>query len=118
MERALKEHDIPPELLKLSEKKSPRDFPSELVSPMHPISTPAATTLMHHLRDLGYSALAIKYPVVPKGMDRLRVCMHGGNTEKEMDQFISVLIEWAKEIVTEPPIEASSSWPPLVMAKL
>lgn len=120
MERALKEHDIPPEFLKLSEKKSPHDFPSELVSPIHPISTPAATTLMYHLRRLGYSAMAIKYPVVPKGMDRLRICLHGGNTEKEMDQFIGVLIEWAKVTLMEPPIEASSSsWAaPPVLAKL
>lgn len=109
MDLALKKHNIPPDILRLSDKKMPRDFPAGFASPMHPLSTPAATTLMHHLRSLGYSALAIKYPVVPKGMDRLRVCMHGGNTEKEMDQFIGVVVEWAKKAAVNPPVELLAS---------
>lgn len=109
MDKALEDHNIAPEILRLSEKKMPANFPPNLVSPMHPIATPAAYTLMQHIRGLGYCALAIKYPVVPKGMDRLRICLHGGNTEQEIDQFIDILIAWAKVVAANPPPEVASS---------
>lgn len=35
--------------------------------------------------------------------------MHGGNTEKEMDQFIGVVVEWAKKAAVNPPVELLAS---------
>ena len=40
----------------------------------------------------------IPYPVVPKGEDRIRVVLHAGNTEAELDGFVACLVEWAEGV--------------------
>lgn len=48
------------------------------------------------LQGKGYDAKAIPYPVVPRGAERIRVCIHAGNTEEELLRFISELVSWAE----------------------
>ena len=39
----------------------------------------------------------ITWPTVPKGKDRVRVCLHSGNTEAELDRLANGVVTWAKE---------------------
>jgi len=47
----------------------------------------------------GYSLFPIDYPVVPKGQSRVRLIVHGGNTEAEIDGMAKALFEWAEEMI-------------------
>ncbi|KAF2717384.1 PLP-dependent transferase [Polychaeton citri CBS 116435] len=38
-------------------------------------------------------------PTVPLGKERIRVCLHGGNTEKDLERLVKVLGEWVEEEV-------------------
>ena len=40
---------------------------------------------------------AIMFPTVRKGKERVRICLHAGNTKEEMDRLISGIVEWAEE---------------------
>lgn len=33
-------------------------------------------------------------PTVPEGTDRVRVCLHAGNTEGEIDRLVDAVREW------------------------
>jgi len=47
------------------------------------------------------NARPITWPTVPKGKDRVRVCLHAGNTEEELDKLIQGIISWARETIVE-----------------
>ena len=62
-----------------------------MASPLTPIVlllTPRARALSAHLPAHGLSARPISWPTVPKGMDRVRVCLHAGNTRAEIDALV------------------------------
>jgi len=40
----------------------------------------------------------ITWPTVPKGKDRVRICLHAGNTKEEVDGLIDEIMKWAVEI--------------------
>ena len=42
------------------------------------------------------NARAITWPTVPKGKDRVRVCLHSGNTKEEVEGLALALVEWAR----------------------
>ena len=42
------------------------------------------------------NARPITWPTVPKGLDRVRVCLHSGNTSEEIDALAREMAEWAK----------------------
>ena len=74
----------------------------------------------------GINARPITWPTVPKGKDRVRLCLHAGNTREEVDRLLDTMVEWAemtsagvvrerKQVVKgEPDIVAR----PLVQSKL
>lgn len=66
-----------------------------LISPVFPVHTLKAVALQDHLVKYGYAAHAIVYPGVPQGQDRVRVVIHGGNTEAEIRAFVKTLRAWA-----------------------
>ena len=41
----------------------------------------------------------ITWPTVPKGKDRVRVCLHSGNTKAELDRLADGVVRWAKEML-------------------
>lgn len=43
------------------------------------------------LRKSGFDIKAILSPTVPKGQERIRICLHSFNTEKEIDQLLNTL---------------------------
>ena len=82
----------------------PRSFErstTDLISPIIPVYTSRVMSLQNFLRDRGYPAQGIPYPMVPKGKERLRIVMHSGNSEKDLDQFVSYLMEWAENEIRE-----------------
>lgn len=45
------------------------------------------------------NARPITWPTVPRGKDRVRVCLHAGNTREEVDRLVEAIMGWAGEIV-------------------
>ncbi|KAH6871476.1 hypothetical protein BKA70DRAFT_1488704, partial [Coprinopsis sp. MPI-PUGE-AT-0042] len=37
----------------------------------------------------------ITWPTVPKGKDRVRVCLHAGYAREEVDLLVGAVVEWA-----------------------
>ena len=68
-----------------------------LLSPIIPIMTSAPRPLSTRLREKGLNARPITWPTVPKGMDRVRVCLHAGNTKQQVESLVDGIAEWATE---------------------
>ncbi|GAB1526917.1 hypothetical protein RhiTH_010091 [Rhizoctonia solani] len=83
--------NIPPRIMAL-----PPFLKSE-PTPIVPILTPHPRQLAQHLRERGFLARPITHPTVPKGEERVRVCLHAANTEEEVDGLVDALLEWAEE---------------------
>lgn len=47
------------------------------------------------------NARPITWPTVPKGKDRVRVCLHAGNTREDVERLVDGIVEWAEEIVRD-----------------
>ncbi|KAI0656434.1 PLP-dependent transferase [Cubamyces menziesii] len=93
-------HRVPASLLSLpshltSVSATERD-PTRLPTPIIPVLTPHPRPLSAHLRVRGLNARPITWPTVPKGADRVRVCLHSANTKEEVDRLVSAMIEWAE----------------------
>ncbi|KAJ2929930.1 hypothetical protein H1R20_g6030, partial [Candolleomyces eurysporus] len=92
-------YDIPKSVLRILHQETKDSNGRGLMSPIFPIYTPQPMALQHHLNKLGYAARGLTYPGVPKGTERLRVVIHGGNTEAEIRLFVENLRAWAlKEV--------------------
>ena len=48
----------------------------------------------------------ITWPTVPNGKDRVRVCLHAGNSWGEIDGLIEAILKWAVDIVAKSKREA------------
>ncbi len=70
-------------------------------SPIIPIMTPYPRRLSAYLYARNMNARPITWPTVPKGKDRVRVCLHAQNTKEELDRLINGMITWAEEVVAE-----------------
>lgn len=65
-------------------------------SPIQWVSTPgedAVLALAERYRVEGFDIRAIRPPTVPQGGERLRICLHAFNTEEQIDQILSILVE-------------------------
>jgi len=45
------------------------------------------------------NARPITWPTVPKGKDRVRICLHAGNTSQDVDKLVWGIVKWAEEIL-------------------
>ncbi|EJU05024.1 PLP-dependent transferase [Dacryopinax primogenitus] len=81
--------------------------PSELVggiaSPIIPIIVTPPLPLALFLQSRGFMVRQIAAPTVPKGLERVRLCVHASNTKQEVDDMIQVLDEWMREHFPETP---------------
>ncbi|EMD33403.1 hypothetical protein CERSUDRAFT_160336 [Gelatoporia subvermispora B] len=86
---------IPPSLLCLPPHLA---FPhtATLPTPIIPLLTPHPRPLSAHLRAIGLNAKPITWPTVPKGRERVRVCLHAGNSRAEVDRLVQGAVEWAR----------------------
>ncbi|OSC96970.1 PLP-dependent transferase [Trametes coccinea BRFM310] len=121
----LSKHRIPSSLLSLpahlSATSTSRD-PTCLPTPIIPVLTPHPRPLSAHLRVRGLNARPITWPTVPKGADRVRICLHSSNTKEEVDRLVDAMVEWAEswQAAQEAVKKESerSSGPGIVQAKL
>lgn len=65
-------------------------------SPIIPLFTPNAKALAQHCQNKGYMLRAVVAPTVPKGTDRVRLCLHADNTREEIDGLCRVIESWCK----------------------
>ncbi|KAJ7766619.1 pyridoxal phosphate-dependent transferase [Mycena metata] len=88
-------HNIPVHLLSLPLHLQYLS-PSSEASPIIPIMTSLPRPLSAHLLNLGMNARPITWPTVPKGKDRVRVCLHAGNTTSDVDRLIAGMLQWVE----------------------
>ena len=81
---ALPAHFAHPEL--------PLPWPTAII----PLLTPHPRALSAHLRAAGLNARPIAWPTVAKGSERVRVCVHAGNTPDDIERLVSAVVEWAQ----------------------
>ncbi|PMD13334.1 PLP-dependent transferase [Hyaloscypha hepaticicola] len=80
----------------LSEDWETRDFITQFV----PVWTREKYNyyLTIHLQGDRFRAIPISPPVVPRGTGRVRIVMHAGNTEVEVEALAASICRWAKEM--------------------
>jgi 8-amino-7-oxononanoate synthase len=69
---------------------------SPSLSPIFPLLSSRITSLQAYLRAHGHPALQFRFPAVAPKTDRIRVVVHAGNTEAELDGFVCLLKEWVR----------------------
>ncbi|KAI0064941.1 PLP-dependent transferase [Artomyces pyxidatus] len=75
--------------------------PTFLPTPIIPLMTPLPRPLSAYLLARGINARPITWPTVPKGKDRVRVCLHAGTTRAEVEQLVSAAVAWARDVMAE-----------------
>ncbi|KHJ33147.1 putative 8-amino-7-oxononanoate synthase [Erysiphe necator] len=79
------------------------------LSPIFPLLTPNPYDLASHCQAAGYLVRAIMPPTVPIGTQRIRICLHSGNTFKEVDNLVHCILLWLeKQRKKEPSTQKSS----------
>jgi 8-amino-7-oxononanoate synthase len=86
-------------LLAVCARRSP---PAELLrvnpdtpqSPIIPVFTSQPRGLAGHCQRRGFMVRPIVAPTVPRGKERIRVCLHAGNTVGEVEGLVAAVEEW------------------------
>ena len=55
--------------------------------------------LVFHLNQRKFCAFPVEYPAVPKGQSRVRLAFHANNSESQIEDLVSAISEWAKEMI-------------------
>ena len=63
-------------------------------SPIISLLTPDPRRLALYCQNAGYVVRAIVAPTVPEGFERVRVCLHSGNTSAQVEGFVQILEKW------------------------
>lgn len=74
-----------------------RLIPSE--TPVQAVLCPgneSVQQLANHLQAEKFAVLPIRYPTVPEGEERIRICLHTFNTNEEVDQLLACLDKYFK----------------------
>lgn len=69
--------------------------PSE--SPIIPYLCSQSRDLAQHIQQAGFMVRPIVWPTVEKGQDRIRICLHAGNTQDEVDGLLHELRSWNRQ---------------------
>ncbi|KAH9933640.1 PLP-dependent transferase [Epithele typhae] len=115
---ALARAQVPSDLLALRPRAVPADFPAHVFSPVFPVLTRASKALADVLDAGGYALTPIPFPVVPRGEERIRVVVHAGNTEAEIDEFVARICVWAREFAAREEQEKGEPRATGVLARL
>lgn len=70
-------------------------------SPIFAFFSTVPRDLATYCQQAGFVVRPVVPPTVPENTERVRVCLHAGNTEKEIDDFIACLKSWIKMKVRE-----------------
>jgi 8-amino-7-oxononanoate synthase len=83
---ALYDSDVVPKLVNV-----PPKCPE---SPIFALFTPLPRDLAQYCQQVGFVVRAVVPPTVPPGTERVRICLHAGNTEEQVDNFVQVVKRW------------------------
>jgi len=73
-------------------------LPRATATPIQPILTPQPHALAEYLQSLGYLVRPVVYPTVPKGLERVRVCLHTANEEVDLDGLVEGVAKWVEGV--------------------
>lgn len=65
-------------------------------TPIIPILTSSPRPLSVYLNSRGFLVRPISYPTVPRGKERIRICLHAGNTTAQVIDLVAALREWIR----------------------
>ncbi|KIW72319.1 hypothetical protein, variant [Phialophora macrospora] len=63
-------------------------------SPIFAILSPQPRSLASHCQSAGFIVRPVVAPTVPAGTERVRVCLHAGNTVAQIDKFVECVKQW------------------------
>lgn len=63
-------------------------------SPIFSLRSPVPRQLAAACQRKGFMVHPIMSPTVPKGKERVRVCLHAGNTVEEIDGLVETILAW------------------------
>lgn len=78
------------------EPRSIRVDPAVPRSPIVPILTSSPRSLAQHCQQKGFVVRPIVAPTVPKGSERVRVCLHAANTREEVEGLAQAVEDWVR----------------------
>ncbi|KAF8544352.1 putative aminotransferase [Trichophaea hybrida] len=70
--------------------------PEQQNTPIVALLTDRPRALAKYLQEEGYMVRPIVHPTVPRGKERVRVCLHAGNTEDEIRGLVGRIKEWVE----------------------
>ncbi|THH03343.1 hypothetical protein EW146_g10461 [Bondarzewia mesenterica] len=79
----------------------PSTYPTSLPTPIIPLLTRYPRPLSAYLFERSMNARPITWPTVPKGKDRVRVCLQAGTTREEVEKLAQAVVEWARGVESE-----------------
>ncbi|KAF2121370.1 pyridoxal phosphate-dependent transferase [Lophiotrema nucula] len=83
-------------------------------TPIFAVFTSDPKWLAKSLQERGMMVRAIMPPTVPIGTARVRVCLHGGNTEEQIRALVQGMVGWAEAQASEKAVDAEAqSFAPL-----
>ncbi|KAL7267482.1 hypothetical protein RUND412_009930 [Rhizina undulata] len=89
----------------LSELPIPESSPKILTlppvrpTPILALFTPHPRNLAAYLQQRKFVARPIVYPTVPKGTERVRICVHAGNTVEDIDGLVEAVRGWVLDTI-------------------
>jgi 8-amino-7-oxononanoate synthase len=63
-------------------------------SPIFAILSTQPRALAAHCQAAGFVVRPVVAPTVPAGTERVRICLHSGNTDEQIDEFIDCVKQW------------------------
>ena len=64
-------------------------------TPIFSVQTEEAKALAKFLQEQGFMVRAVVPPTVPEGTSRVRICLHAGNTKREIQELVRGIEKWA-----------------------
>ncbi|KAK9366375.1 pyridoxal phosphate-dependent transferase [Lipomyces kononenkoae] len=68
-------------------------------SPIFSLLTPYPRELARYCQAAGFVVRPIVPPTVPKGAERVRVCLHAGNSAAEIDSLVECISHWMADTI-------------------
>lgn len=68
-----------------------------LTTPIVPLLSPTPREFSKYLNKAGFLVRPITYPTVPKGQERVRICLHADNSTDDVRRLVEVIERWLEE---------------------
>ncbi|KAM7198201.1 pyridoxal phosphate-dependent transferase [Naviculisporaceae sp. PSN 640] len=82
-------HRIKPTRSSLHDKED-----TQVLTPVIPVLTSHPRSLASHCQQRKFMVRPIVAPTVPKGQERIRICLHAANTFSEVEALVHAMEEW------------------------